>query len=297
MSSTVVTTAEPISWLNAVRTQAVPILDRGLAYGDGLFETMRYERGTVPLLPWHLRRLLADAERLYIPLSEAQVITQLNTVLHELQNTASITNTGALKLIVTRGEGGQGYAPPASPQPNCMWIYRPIGDQPEPAQAGVTLCVSPVRLSRSKLLGGIKHLNRLEHVLASQAAKRLPEQRSLLPEQHSLLLDETDAVIETLVHNIFWLHQGALYTPELTHSGVAGVMRQWIIEQAEARGQNVRIERFSLPDVLAADEVFICNSLRGVWPVVQIEQPHTKSHTNATLFKPGPITRQIQKAV
>ncbi|RYZ79854.1 MAG: aminodeoxychorismate lyase, partial [Moraxellaceae bacterium] len=254
----------PITWVNGARTHSLSPLDRGLAYGDGLFETMRYQRGGVVLLPWHWRRLLSDAQRLKISLSLDVLQTQLNSVLTDIQNIqleeagkAQADGYGALKLIVTRGEGGQGYVPNAAAKANLIWVYRRCIESAECVQTGVGLSVSSVRLSRSVLLGGMKHLNRLEYVMASQAGE-------LAAATQWLLLDDTNAVIEALTHNLFWYSRGELCTPDLTYCGVAGVMRQWIIEQAKTLGFSVRIKQFLLPDVLAAEEIFMCNSLRGI---------------------------------
>ncbi|HEY6527663.1 MAG TPA: aminodeoxychorismate lyase [Cellvibrionaceae bacterium] len=278
----------PITWVNGARPHSLSPLDRGLAYGDGLFETMRYQRGGIVLLPWHWRRLLTDAQRLKISLSSDVLQAQLDNIATDIQNIEPAdadyfqTNEyAALKLIVTRGEGGKGYVPDIAATPNLIWVYRRCIEQTEFVQRGVRLSVSSVRLSRSALLGGIKHLNRLEYVMASQAGE-LPEATQWL------LLDDMDTVIEALTHNLFWYSQGKLCTPDLSFCGVAGVMRQWIIEQAKTLGYTVRIEQFLLCDILAAEEIFICNSLRGIWPVTHIDQIH---------FNPGPITRQLQRAI
>ena len=291
--------AAPLSWVNGIPSQSLSVFDRGLAYGDGLFETMRYQQGQVALLPWHLRRLFASAARLGFPELSELIHNQLNAVLADIQHqhlNSQQPDLGILKLIVTRGEGGQGYTASPLAKPTCIWTYRSLTEQTEFAHSGVHLCVSAQRLGRSRQLGGLKHLNRLEYVLASQAG-------ALLPHQQWLLLDETEAVIETLVHNIFWLSQGQLCTPELSYAGVAGVMRQWIIEQVEAQGQSVQIAQFSLQDLFAADEVFICNSVRGVWPVTQIAQSFADltslntTFNNPTFFKIGSVARQFQHAI
>jgi len=272
--------ATPITWVNGIPAGQVAIVDRGLAYGDGLFETMRYQAGAVPLWPLHLERLIDGTQRLNIPVCETELQHQLKQVLSDLaQMLASPDAFGALKLIVTRGES-PGYTPDPKAVPNYYWLYRPCVESVEVAQQGVALQVSPLRLSRSALLGGLKHLNRLEYVLAAQ--------QPLAAQSQWLLLDEQDCVIEALTHNIFWLRRGELYTPVLSHCGVAGVMRRWLMQQAAAEAQVVHSAAFSLADVLSADEVFICNSLRGIWPVSQIEQTH---------FNLGPITRQYQRAI
>lgn len=271
--------AIPIGWVNGARCHQVSLSDRGLAYGDGVFETMRYQAGRVPLWPLHLDRLLVSAQRLSIPLAQESIEQQLSLILADLA-ASGLAHWGALKLILTRGNA-PGYGPDSEDAPNCYWLYRPCVASVEAAAQGVGLQVSPVRLARSVHLGGLKHLNRLEYVLAAQG-------NLAAPTHQWLLLDECDAVIETLTHNIMWLRGEDLFTPALTHSGVAGVMRQWIVQRAQAEGLNTQSGSFTLTDVLSADEVFICNSLRGIWPVTHIEH---------TFFKPGPKTRHWQRAI
>lgn len=271
--------ATPITWVNGALSDQLSPSDRGLAYGDGLFETMRYQAGALALWPLHAERLLKGAQRLHIPLPIEQLESQLQQVLTDL-NTTAAGPFGALKLIVSRGNT-QGYRPNPAETPNCYWFYRPCSESVAAAQQGIGLELSPLRLSRSAQLGGLKHLNRLEYVLAAQ-------RQLAVASNQWLLLDERESVIEALTHNIFWLRHGVLFTPELSHSGVEGVMRHWIVQRAAAEARPLQIGTFSLADLLSADEVFICNSLRGIWPVAQIEQTH---------FNPGPITRHYQSAV
>ncbi len=278
-----------ITWVNGLLSDQIAIADRGLAYGDGLFETMRYQAGNLPLLPLHIARLTQGAERLNIPVCIEQVHSQLKQVMVDLAKFAT-GPFGALKLIVTRG-AGVGYRPNPTAAPNYYWLYRPCAESSAFTQQGVSLQLSPLRLSRSPYLGGLKHLNRLEYVLAAQQG---PQQG----QTQLLLLDEHECVVEGLTHNIFWLKQGELCTPDLSHSGVAGVMRQWILKWADAEFIPVQIGAFSLADLLGAQEVFLCNSLRGIWPVVQIQDAQSATtHKQNTQFNPGPITRRLQGAV
>lgn len=269
---------EPLSWVNGVRSETISVMDRGLAYGDGLFETMRIHQGAIKLAAWHLCRLVSGAKRLGIDVDPLWLDAQLNVVVADISSNCSQpeNHLGILKLILTRGTGSGGYTPDPTCRPNLIGSYRSIDVSAHPA--GIELIVCPVRLSRSELLGGLKHLNRLEYVLAAG-------QGVLQRTQQWLLLDETEKLVETLTHNIFWVKQGALVTPDTTYSGVAGVMRQWILEQASSLGLTTSVGHFALDELETADEVFICNSVRGIWPVVRLEK---------TAFKPGAITRRLQ---
>lgn len=269
---------EPLSWVNGVRSETISVMDRGLAYGDGLFETMRLHQGAIKLAPWHLSRLVSGAKRLGINVDPLWLDAQLNAVVADISSNCSQPENrlGILKLILTRGTGSGGYTPDPTCRPNLIGSYRCIDISADPAVTELIVC--PVRLSRSVLLGGLKHLNRLEYVLAAG-------QGVLQRTQQWLLLDETEKLVETLTHNIFWVKQGTLVTPDTTYSGVAGVMRQWILEQASSLGLTTSVGHFALDELKTADEVFICNSVRGIWPVARLEK---------TPFKPGSITRQLQ---
>ncbi|OYY73752.1 MAG: aminodeoxychorismate lyase [Gammaproteobacteria bacterium 28-57-27] len=229
--------------------------DRGLHYGDGLFETMAVMAGQVRLLPRHLHRLAHGAARLAIPLPD------LSALEAALQEAAQALGEGVLKLIVTRGSGGRGYAPPEDAEPMLILLRYPQKlPRPDDAQAGIVLRLCTLRLARQPVLAGMKHLNRLEYVLA-RAEWREPEIAE------GLLLDTQDELIEAVTSNIFLVQAGRLRTPCLDQCGVAGVMRAEVLACAERLGLEVEEGRLHLDDVLAADEVFLTNSLHVMRPV------------------------------
>ncbi|MGD9888315.1 MAG: aminodeoxychorismate lyase [Halothiobacillaceae bacterium] len=231
----------------------IDLLDRGLHYGDGLFETMAVQGGRVRVLPRHIKRLQLGAARLAIPLPDVALLeVALQTAAEELQE-------GVLKLIVTRGSGGRGYAPPEFAEPTLVVLRYPQ-KLPPLVQDGVVVRLCDLRLARQPALAGMKHLNRLEYVLA-RAEWREPEIAE------GLLLDSMGELIEAVASNIFLVHAGRLHTPILDQCGVAGVMRAEVMACAEDCGLPVEEERLSLQDVLAADEVFLTNSLYGIRPV------------------------------
>ncbi|MDD2892833.1 MAG: aminodeoxychorismate lyase [Halothiobacillaceae bacterium] len=233
----------------------LPLSDRGLHYGDGLFETMAVMAGQVRLLPRHLHRLAHGAARLAIPLPDLSVLEAT------LQEAAQALGEGVLKLMLTRGSGGRGYAPPEDAEPRLILLRYPQKlPTPDDAQAGIVLRLCMLRLARQPVLAGMKHLNRLEYVLA-RAEWREPEIAE------GLLLDTQGELIEAVASNVFIVKNGCIFTPRLDQCGVAGVMRAEVLACAERLGLEVEEGRLHLDDVLAADEMFLTNSLHVIRPV------------------------------
>jgi 4-amino-4-deoxychorismate lyase len=223
--------------------------DRGVAYGDGLFETMRVHRGDVHWWDPHWARLVRGAVRLRLQLpDEARVHLQAKQVPCE--------RDGVLKLLVTRGSGGRGYALPRAAVPTWMLSFHPLPSAPP--RAGLTLRWCDTRLAEQPALAGIKHCNRLEQVLARSEWDD--------PAIHEGLLRSTggDVVCATAA-NLFVLRDGRWLTPAVDHCGVAGVCRGWAMERLMA------VEtRLGLEDVETADAIFVCNAVRGILPVARL---------------------------
>lgn len=230
----------------------ITISDRGLAYGDGVFETIRIHAHKPVLLDRHLERLAKGTRRLQIPLEQSlleQDIAQLTT---------EFPAQGILKIIVTRGSGGRGYVPGAAPTPSRILSLHELPDysSTQPGN-GIQAFVCRQRLAIQPALAGIKHLNRLEQVLASL---EWPNPGFM----EGLMLDMNDHVVEGTRSNVFWAESGRLMTPVLTGSGVAGTLRNHIIDTMQ---DVVEVEGCTLARLCSADEVFFCNSINGVWPV------------------------------
>lgn len=231
------------------RLDAVPTDDRGLAYGDGLFETMRVHRGDVPWWNDHWWRLRSGAERLGIPLpDEARVRDEATSLF-------AGGAEGVLKLLVTRGAGERGYAPPAAPVPTWLVSRHAV---PVPASAGLRLHPCETRLASQPMLAGIKHCNRLEQVLARAEAGRAGA-------DEGLVLDTRGNAVGATAANVFAFMDGRWTTPAIVDCGVAGVCRARLLPALDA------CERaLPLADVESADAVFLCNAVRGILPVASL---------------------------
>jgi 4-amino-4-deoxychorismate lyase len=246
---------------------AIDVSDRGLHYGDGLFETMLLREGRVRWLDEHWQRLQAGCRRLSIP------CPALDLVRHEIRELGA-PGDGVIKLIVTRGLGGRGYAPPAAlAATRILALY----SLPQASSFEVSARWCTVRLGRNTQLAGIKHLNRLEQVLAQRevAAAGLDE---------GLMLDDAGELISAVASNVFLVQAGVLLTPGLRYCGVKGVMRAQVQRIAEELGIPVRETALQPHDVSTAEEVFLTNAVRGLRPLVALE---------AQRWPVGPITLQL----
>ena len=254
-------------------------LDRGFTYGDGLFETIKLTRGRALLWDWHWQRLREGCQQLNIALDEQQVLM----FAQQLIETTVPDADAILKVMVTRGQGTRGYTYSSAQEPTVVCGIFPAPDYPKSYQQdGIALYLCELRLGLNPALAGLKILNKLEYVLARAewSDERYAE---------GLLLDIDDRVIEGTVSNVFAVTDGALVTPVLDRCGVKGVMRRLVIERlAPALKLPLYEKALSLGDLLSADELFVSNSVFGLWPV---------NCLGDTPVKRGPIVTQLQQAL
>jgi len=263
------------SWLDGRPCDGLSVHDRGLAYGDGLFETIRVVDGRACLLERHLQRVGEGCRRLAIPVDLAGLREELVHFCREL-------GRGVAKLILTRGAGQRGYAPPQPCQPRRLLLGSALPAYPsQHAESGVRLFPCATRLAEQPLLAGIKHLNRLEQVLA-RAEWQDPGYAE------GLMRDTSGRVIEGVFSNLFLVVDGQLRTASLQRCGVAGIMRAEIIAQASRLAIPLVECDIAYDQLLQADEVFVCNSLYGIWPVIGLAE-----HA----WPVGPLTRKLQSVV
>jgi 4-amino-4-deoxychorismate lyase len=259
--------------VNGVEGAALSARDRGLAYGDGVFRTFPL-RGGRPL-QWnrHYARLASDCSALGIPCpSRADLVADLSRI-------GAREPDCAVKIIVTRGSGGRGYAPPAAASPTRIVLSQPLPARPpEWRTEGVRVRICATRAGHQPRLAGIKHLNRLENVLA-----RAEWTDPGIAE--GLMLDAAGNVIEGTMSNVFIVERGGLVTPALDAAGVAGVQRERVLEEAAGRGVPATVSAISLARLLAADEIFLVNSLLPLWPVSAVDE---------RIFHRGPVTAQVR---
>lgn len=244
--------------------------DRGLLYGDGLFETILFVRGEAPLWPRHMTRLLEGCTRLRLPMPDA------NALAHEASVVCAGMDRAVVRLTITRGSGPRGYAPPTPTQP-----LRVVSASPAPEippgwyDRGVRVRCCDLRLSAQPPLAGIKHLNRLENVLA-----RAEWSDASIAE--GMLRDADGCVISATAANVFVVLGGRLVTPKLDRCGVAGVARAQVLAWCDA----IDVRDLEMDELMRADEIFLTNAVRGIVPVTALDD---------RCWQVGPVARDLQK--
>ncbi|GGC74429.1 aminodeoxychorismate lyase [Marinobacter halophilus] len=233
----------------------VPAGDRGLAYGDGLFETMSVTGDRPPLLAYHLDRLSRDAGRLAIPAARSELEKVCSQALARYSGHYG-ARPWVLKLTLTRGSGGRGYRPEPGIQPNLVISH---STAPAPADTdGVVVDFSRVPLTVNPLFAGIKSLNRLEQVMAA---------RELRGEIYEVLMSNRDGhVVEGTRTNLFVRSGDAWITPPSATLAVAGVMRRYVLDRLHTAGEEVREAPLSLVDLVGerCQGLWLTNSVLGV---------------------------------
>ena len=248
------------AWINGRTVATVDHRDRGLQYGDGVFETMCVRRHAVRHLDYHLQRLFEGCARLMIePPNE-------DRLRRELSEAAARRASAVLKLIVTRGVGPRGYW--CSGRERCTRILTLTALPHSAARlAGKPISVRICRmvLGTNTRLAGLKTLNRLESVLARSewTDPRIHE---------GLLRDGDDNIVCGTMSNLFLRRGKLLVTPLLDRCGVAGVMRRWVLQQARALRLRPTQGRIGVQDLKDAEEVFMTNAVAGLMSVGEIRQ-------------------------
>ena len=250
-------TAYP-TWIDGERRAELPLPDRGLEFGDGLFETLLLENNQ-PLFPeLHWQRLRRGLEALAFPDCLAQVVTCFDSALDDLRTQEWAR--AALRITVTRGSAPRGYTPPAVPVPRVIIGASQLTD-PDVPTGPATLVQAEIRWGSQPALVGIKHLNRLEQVMAASE-----KQRAGVDE--ALMLDQSGQLVSVSSGNLFVVIDGIVHTPMLDQCGIAGTRRQLVMENwAPAAGYRVVESRLLPSDLERASEIFYSNTLIGVRPV------------------------------
>ncbi|MEO8017248.1 MAG: aminodeoxychorismate lyase [Pseudomonadota bacterium] len=257
------------SWIDGAPANAVPLDDRGLQYGDGLFETMSVRDGRVRFLDVHLARLALGCARLAIPFNAEDALrTEIASA------SARVPAAAVLKVIVTRGSGlRRGYAPAGAARPRRLMTLFVAPPMPL-VDDGVDTRLAAMTAAENPALAGVKHLNRLENVLAASEAGHGAV-------FESLLRNATGYVVGGTMSNVFVVRNGRLTTPRVDRCGVAGVMRAVVLRECALLGIGADVEPLTLESLLAADEAFITNARIGVVPVRRVGEHSIRMATIA----------------
>ena len=243
--------------INGRASDQVASSDRGLMYGDGLFETITCVDARPRWLALHLQRLRGGCERLQLPFAEFDALGA------EIEAMASVPGRCIVKLILTRGPARQrGYRPDGSETPTRI-LTRHEWPSAAPA-SGFRVGISGVRLGMNPLLAGLKHLNRLEQVMAQNAMRTAPL-------EEVLMLSNAGHLIGGSMSNVFFADDSGLFTPALDDCGVAGVMRQLVCEAAMAAGMAVQVRTVDPAELSQVREAFVTNVRWGLQSITALE--------------------------
>jgi len=245
--------------INGQKSVDISAFDRGLQYGDGLFETIAVFASEPLLWQKHMQRLVSGCERLFLPIPDVDLLWQQG--LDEIGQDAS----GVLKIIITRGNGGRGYVSPQVIDSNCLVSFTPMSlASSSDWVEGIAVKLCDTVLSINPVLAGIKHLNRLEQVMA-----RHEWQSTDIKE--GLMKDLLGRWLEGVSSNLFVVRGQKLMTANINQLAVAGVMREFVIEQWKEMGFKISFSTFSLEELLDADAIFVTNSIIGLLPIKYID--------------------------
>lgn len=247
------------SWINGAQADRIGDEDRGLQYGDGLFETITCIDGRPRWLALHLERLRRGCLRLQLRWDDFQMLGA------EIQAHTPAEGRCIMKLILTRGLARRrGYRPSGDETPTRILRRYDWPAERAAAPTGFRVALSSVTLGLNPLLAGLKHLNRLEQVLAQGAM-------GAAPLEEVLMLSSAGDVIGGSMSNIFLADEAGLFTPSLADCGVEGVMRQVVCATAAAHGVPVRVRRVARLELLQVREAFLTNVRWGVQPIGLLE--------------------------
>ena len=263
--------------INGLLGDSINASDRGLMYGDGVFRTLLIRQGLPLCWQQHYDKLNHDCAVIGIKCPSIQLLAA--DLKQLLQSRTELANDAVVKIVITRGLSTRGYAPAANPQVTRILNINSIPDYPVTfASQGIKVQLCNLRLGHQPRLAGIKHLNRLENVLAAA-------EWSDAAIAEGILLDEDEYIIEGTRSNLFLVRNGKLYTPDLSKCGVAGLQRERVIGYAKQHKIVCKITELTLDDLLAADEIFMVNSVIGLWPVRELPRFSCKHF---------PVSLQIQ---
>lgn len=244
--------------VNGKPADTISVADRGLSYGDGVFRTLRIQQGSPFCWQRQYQKLRHDCLALGIACPAEDIL------LRELE-ALSATKSGIAKIMVTRGVGERGYAPASQANPTRIVSFHPAPENEASCNVeGIELHLCDLKLSRQPRLAGIKHLNRLENVIAAGECQAVGAVEGLLEDEEGFVISGTRS-------NLFAVIGGRLSTPDLSASGVAGVQRDRVMAWAAIHGVECTISRLKMADLLEADELFLVNSVFGLWPIARIE--------------------------
>ena len=248
--------------VNGKISKTIDVRDRSVQYGDGVFETIAVKEKSLKFWKEHYQRLNKGCKVLQIKCPpEIFLKKEINKFLRKTKKEKLV-----LKIIISRGVGGRGYNPPRNTKPTRIlgiydWPNYPLKNFTK----GIQMNICKTRISDQPTLSEIKHLNKLEQIIA-----RLEWQSKAISE--SIMLDSNDNVIEGTMSNFFGVKENVFYTSTIKFAGIEGIMRGVILKLLKKNKKKYIIKKITLKEFLKFDEIFMCNSIFGIWPVIKISK-------------------------
>jgi branched-chain amino acid aminotransferase len=265
--------------------------NRGLRFGDGLFETIKvinarpddpFGRGAMPLFHLHMDRLTRGLAVLNMQLPENYTAAFLTQAIWELCNRNNINGAARVRITVLRGNGT--LFATEDPFASIIIQAEPLAsDYLVLNETGFTIDVCPGIQKSADQLSNLKSNNYLPYVMAAQYARQHHLNDCLVLNAHNRICDGTIA-------NVFRVHQNSIYTPPLSEGGVAGVMRQYLLTELPKAGYTVQEKICTVEDLEAANEVFLTNALFGIRWVSMFRNKVYSNKLVSELYKVAMLT-------
>jgi 4-amino-4-deoxychorismate lyase len=267
--------------VNGQPQQQIAIQDRAVQYGDGCFTTMAFRNGRLELFTAHIARLKLACAKLFID------FTKWSELEHCLVNCLDYKSNCVVKVIISRGQGGRGYCAQGTSDPSFIISQHLIPEHYSVWQkSGIKLTFSSITLARQPLLAGIKHLNRLEQVLIKHDLAKTDY-------DDAVVCDTQQNIIESSAGNLFWYKDNTWFTPDLSQSGVEGVMRNQVLAVMQEKGLDCQVVKQGVSVLFKAQYLFVCNALMGLIPVASLYDPQGQQSKNYQVQQ----IQELQQAV
>jgi len=248
---------QPLTLINGSATRTLASSDRGLNFGQGVSTRVKVVGGKPQLWQEHMRLLQQGCTALGFHINAVDKLVKRDLGLLPKADLS-------LRVTLTAGLGSNDLAMPAEYQPTRILQIEPC-QYSEPLLDGISVRVCQTQLSKQPKLAGIKHLNRLEFVLARS------EWRDPVFAE-AVMLDTDGMLVSGTASNLFWVSQSRLFTPDLSFAGIRGAMRAAIIRLAAQQGIEVCEVRQPLAALADAEEILFCSALEGIRPVKALAQ-------------------------
>lgn len=271
--------------VNGRQQQYIEIADRAFQYGDGCFTTMAFRNGGLEFFAAHIERLKLACKTLYINFDKWEELRRC------IVDSLTPSSDCVVKVMITRGVGGRGYNPEGAIHPSFVITLHDIpAHYPLWQTDGIKLTISPIKLAKQPLLAGIKHLNRLEQVLVKQSLAQTGY-------DDAVVCDTQQQIVESSVGNLFWYKNNTWYTANLSESGVEGVMRNHVLAVMQEKGIECQVVKQDLSELFSVNELFVCNSLMLLVPIVGLFDPINKKHQDFHVAQSKKLQHYMQQTI